>query len=131
MLWRFWGGGKEGGPTEEQLEQREKRASIGIGIMFIILAIVVGSVASVHLDAAEIPEEAGLLLGLSAPSVVIFLILGILKYRVGTKLDSPSLAKDGICSLCGSGLSFGVCLGAIFIEQVSLTRRSFVRSLVR
>ena len=124
MLWRFWGGGKEGGPSEEQLEQREKRASIGIAVMFIILAIVVGGVASAHLDAAEPPEEAGLLLGLSAPSVIIFLILGILKYRVGTKIDSPSLAKDGICSLCGSGLSFGVCLGAVFIEEVSRVRRS-------
>jgi len=117
VLWRFWGGGKEGGPTEAQLELREKRASIGIGMMFIILAVVVGGVASAHLDASEPPEEPGLLLGLSAPSVLIFLVLGVLKYRVGKKIDSPSLAKDGVCSLCGSGLSFGVCLGAAFIEQ--------------
>ena len=32
-------------------------------------------------------------------------------------MDSPSLAKDGICSMCGGGLSFGVCVGAIFIES--------------
>ena len=41
VLWRFWGGGK--GQSEGALAMREKRASVGIAIVFVILAITVGT----------------------------------------------------------------------------------------
>lgn len=109
VLWRFWGGGAS--VSEEVLETREKRASIGIAFAFIALAFTVGSVAAVHLHHSEEPEEVSKLVALAAPSVVICALLGIFKYRVGSLVDSPSLKKDGICSLCGAGLSLGVLVG--------------------
>lgn len=151
------------------MEEREKRASVGIGIAFILLALTVSTVASVHLAHEKEPEHVSQLVGLSAPrcvrarvcdsllsamhspdmppllivlvvssksvfpmninndndnSIVIFLVLGIVKYRVGSLVDSPSLKKDGICSLCGAGLSFGMCLGGVLsYDDVSFNMR--------
>lgn len=113
VLWRFWGGGSS--VPEEVLETREKRASIGIAFAFIALALTVGSVASVHLHHAEEPEQVSKLIALAAPSVVFCLLLGVFKHRVGSLVDSPSLKKDGICSLCGAGLSLGVMVGGLLL----------------
>jgi divalent metal cation (Fe/Co/Zn/Cd) transporter len=110
VCWRFWGGGAS--VPEATLELREKRASVGIAISFIVLAIVVGSVASAHLSHAERPSDVGVLVGLAAPSALAFGALGFAKWRVGVATQSPSLKKDAACSLCGAVLSLGVCVGA-------------------
>lgn len=115
VLWRFWGGGKAGSPSEEELELREKRSSIGIAIAFMVLGFVVGGVASSHLAHETEPDKLTALLSLSIPSVPIFGVLGLAKLYVGTKIDSPSLKKDGICSVCGSGLSLGVSIGGLLL----------------
>ena len=112
VLWRFWGGGKT--VSEEELATREKRASIAIALTFILLAATVMSVASVHLSEQEAPKDVEILLILAVPSVLIFGTLGGLKLWVGAtfNLDSPSLRKDGYCSVCGAIMSVGVMLGA-------------------
>ena len=110
VCWRFWGGGLS--VPEEVLELREKRASVGIAISFVLLALVVGGVASGHLTTHEAPSNLGLLLGLSIPSVVIFGGLGGLKMWVGYATRSASMKKDAACSMCGAILSLGVCVGA-------------------
>lgn len=71
VLWRFWGGGTV---PEHVLESREKRASIGIGCSFVILAIVVGGVAARNLALAHEPDEVTTLIAFAAPSAVIFAV---------------------------------------------------------
>ena len=115
VLWRFWGGGMEGSPSEDDLETREKRASVGIAFSFILLAVIVGGIASAHLAREEAPDALALLIGLSLPCVLIFFVLGLVKMYVGVKLDSPSMKKDAVCSLCGAVLSAGTTLGAIMM----------------
>lgn len=110
VCWRFWGGGQS--VPEATLELREKRASVGIAISFVVLAFTVGSVATGHLTSHETPSDLGLLLGVSVPSMVIFAALGALKLWVGNATHSASMKKDAACSLCGSALSLGVCVGA-------------------
>ena len=112
VLWRFWGGGD--GVSEAMLELREKRASVGIAILFVILGIVVASASVAHLAAQHPASEIGLLIAISAPSVAIFLTLGVVKLRIGGALDSPAMKKDAACSLCGALLSFGSFLGATY-----------------
>ena len=115
VLWRFWGGGVGKVASELELETREKRASVGIAFSFLILAFVVGGVAAAHLSSNEQPDQLKLLLALSVPCVFIFSILGGLKYRMGSALDSPSLKKDGICSISGALMSASTALGAIML----------------
>lgn len=110
VLWRFWGGGES--VPEAVLATREKRASVGIAIAFIVLAVVVGSVAISHLSHEEAPSDVGALIGLSTPSMIVFLVLGVIKLHIGQETRSPSMRKDGLCSLCGALLSLGVLIGA-------------------
>jgi len=110
VCWRFWGGGAS--VPEDVLELREKRASVGIAISFVVLAFVVGGVACGHLSQHEPPSDIGVLVGLAAPSAILFGALGVAKLRVGAATHSASLKKDAACSLCGAVLSLGVCIGA-------------------
>ena len=110
VCWRFWGGGAT--VPEATLELREKRASVGIAMSFVILALTVGGVACGHLTTHDPPSNLPLLLGVSIPSMIIFFILGSLKLWVGYATRSASMKKDAACSLCGAVLSLGVCIGA-------------------
>ena len=114
VCWRFQGGGKT--VKVETLEQREKRASVGIALSFVVLAFVVGGVASGHLGTHEAPSHVGALLGLAVPALLLFGGLGALKLWVGIATDSPSMKKDAACSLCGACLSLGVCIGVALSE---------------
>ena len=109
VLWRFWGGGHSI-PVAE-LELREKRASVGIALAFVVLAFTVGGTASAHISEHSVPSNVAALLGVSAPSVVVFAVLGVIKLHLGYATRSPSLKKDAACSLCGALLSLGVCVG--------------------
>jgi divalent metal cation (Fe/Co/Zn/Cd) transporter len=110
VCWRFWGGGAT--VPESELVLREKRASVGIAMSFVVLACVVGGVASGHLGAHERPSDLGILVSLAAPSAVCFGVLGALKMWVGLSTRSPSMRKDAACSLCGAFLSVGTCVSA-------------------
>lgn len=74
---------------------REKRASVGIGLVFIALAVTVVATAATHLVEATKPSEPLMLMGLSLPSVVVFGALGAAKLWLGSaeQLDSPSMRK--------------------------------------
>ena len=117
VVWRFQGGGST--IPETVLEQREKRASIGIAISFVVLAVVVGSVAISHLSAKAEPHGVGALLGLAIPSVLIFGVLGGIKMKIGFATQSAAMKKDAACSLCGATLSLGVCFGVLFAEHTA------------
>jgi len=115
VCWRFWGGGET--VPESTLAQREKRASVGIALAFVLLAVVVGGVAIGHVSSAEAPSNIAALLALAVPSAIAFGVLGVLKFYVGVVTDSTSMKKDGLCSLCGACLSAGVILGVIATES--------------
>jgi len=105
VVWRFW-------PAPEAvLESREKRASIGIAMSFIILGIVVGGVAIKNLVKQHQPSRPDVLINLAIPSIVILSALGVAKLHLGYKIDSPSLRKDGICSSIGALLAVGILVG--------------------
>ena len=138
VLWRFWGGGHSI-PVAE-LELREKRASVGIAIAFVVLAVTVSGTASAHIAEHSVPGNVAALLGVSAPSVVVFAVLGVVKLHLGFATHSPSLKKDAACSLCGAAtqcmpgstthprlqphaprcgalLSLGVCIGTAVVHE--------------
>ena len=48
----------------------------------------------------------------TGPSTLVFLALGAVKLHLGKRTDSGSMYKDGLCSLSGATLSFGVWLSA-------------------
>lgn len=115
LLWQ-WGGGDS--IPEATLELREKRASVGIALAFVVLAITVGATAAEHVAEKTAPTSEAALLGVSAPSVVIFLALAAIKQWLGFATKSPSLKKDAACSLSGALLSLGVCMGTVVADEM-------------
>lgn len=108
VLWRFGGGRPI--PSEE-LELRELRASVGIALSFVALAIVCTAVAVSHLKLNEPVTHVESLLALSIPSFIVFAVLGGLKLWVGISTKSYAMKKDAACSICGAVLSLGVVIG--------------------
>lgn len=113
VLWRFWGGGTS--VPEAELDRREKRADVGIAFSFVMLAFIVGSDAIGHLVEREATENVDALFGISAPSIVIFALLGGVKMHLGLATNSQSLIKDAACSICGALLSVGTCVSASLV----------------
>lgn len=111
ILWRF-----DTSLSAATLELREKRSSLGISLMLVVLGLTVGCAASTHLlHRDEIHGEAALL-ALSLPSFLGFGALGAAKWRIAAAIDSPALKKDAVCSLSGAVLSLGVLLSYVLHE---------------
>jgi len=112
VIWRFYGNA-----PPEVLHSREKRASVGIGIMMVILAVVVLGVAVDHVVQANELEGVDILLALAVPSFFIFGILAYMKFYLAQHLRSPALKKDAVCSSAGVVLSGGVLVGAAIFRH--------------
>ena len=114
VLWRFAGGGES--VPKAVLEARERRADVGISAMFVALAVVVIYDASKDLLAHDADRDLIELIILYTPSTLLFFVLGAAKVHVGTCIRSPSLRKDGMCSLAGALMSSGVLVSAVIEE---------------
>ena len=108
LLWRFWSG-----TPAHLLALREKRASIGMALGFVALAMLIGSISASHLLKRRTMQDTSLLIALAIPTIVTFLILGTAKLWVAQSVDSASLRKDALCSICGALLAFGVLAGCV------------------
>ena len=117
VLWRFWGAGTV---SEAQLELREKRADVGIAIMFVLLGWLVAINGMATLASHEEADNHSFLLGLSVPSAFLFGFLGFYKLRIAHEVDSMALRKDGFCSLAGACLSCGVLVGYFLMVEAGI-----------
>ena len=115
ILWRF-----DTNHTDEVLERREQRTDAGIALMFVALGCTVAGNATSHLLHRDPLKDRLALLSLALPSFVVFLILGRFKWRIAVAIESPSLKKDAICSLCGSAMSLGVLLSYVLDTHFGL-----------
>ena len=92
---------------------RERRAALGIGILFLLLAIgtAVGSV--LQLASRRHPETTlpGLAVSILSVGVMVFLWRG--KKLAAHVLDSPALAGDATCSLVCMQLSAVLFIGSL------------------
>ena len=117
VLWRFWGAGIV---SEAQLELREKRADVGIAVMFVLLGWLVAINGMATLASHEEADNHSFLLGLSVPSAFLFGGLGFYKLRIAHEVDSMALRKDGFCSLAGACLSCGVLIGYFLMVEAGI-----------
>ncbi|GBG30788.1 Transmembrane protein 163 [Hondaea fermentalgiana] len=104
VLWRFHGSTTQ----DEKMQNRELRAAVGIGLSFILSGFVVLVDSIVHLSSREAIVDVAALLGLSIPSWILLLSIGMLKLFVANKLKSDALFEDGICSIGSSTISMSI-----------------------
>jgi divalent metal cation (Fe/Co/Zn/Cd) transporter len=118
VLWRFFTPSRKvDEEVEGKLRSREKRASVAISFILVLLGIVIIGAASNDIKKGageEFDSDAALII--SVLSIPIFLVMTVFKFHYANKLDSASLYKDGICSLLGTVLATALFLNTIIIE---------------
>jgi divalent metal cation (Fe/Co/Zn/Cd) transporter len=118
VLWRFFALSKIDNVLEEKLQRREKRASIAISFILAVLGLSIIATAIDDLSRGEeVPDQLKGVVMVAFVSIFIFGSLSIFKFHYASILESPSLYKDGICSLIGAVLS-----GALFINTLIIDK---------
>lgn len=117
VVWRFYTPSSElneqDSDRDARLEAREKRASVAITLVITMLGIsaILSSVNNLVDGDEEGMNDLWALYYLSFMSLIVFGTLSLLKFRYASKLSSPSLRKDGVCSAIGAVLAL-----ALFID---------------
>jgi divalent metal cation (Fe/Co/Zn/Cd) transporter len=109
LIWRLK---KYGTISEEEEERIERKASRFVGITFFILGayVLFESVKKIILKEMPDPSLFGIII--AGVSLVIMPILASAKYRIGKKLNMPSLIADSketyVCSVLSMALLLGL-----------------------
>jgi hypothetical protein len=117
-LWRFYCPGELTQEREALLRKREKRASMAISFIMILLGITVIAAAADDLSGG--PEEVSqmkTIIVLSFFSIIVFGAITVVKLQFANKLDSTSLYKDAVCSLIGTVLACGVFVTTFIVHR--------------
>lgn len=122
VVWRFYAPGDMTKEREELLAKREKRASMAISFILILLGLFVtfGAVDDL-IKGPESPFDMDLILEISLVSIIVFGTLVLFKFHYSKKLHSASLYKDGLCSMLGTVLSGALFFNTMIIEKYPTT----------
>jgi len=117
VLWRFWGAYEGDTDTLAQLALKEKRASVGIALVFVFISLIIMPQAIVHLINEHHTTDDNSLLWMASCSLVVCVFLCIAKLYLASKLRSPALKKDGITSGAVALLSAGIILSSAVYKK--------------
>ncbi|KAL7468894.1 hypothetical protein ACHAXS_009141 [Conticribra weissflogii] len=117
VLWRFYCPHGLDELKIAKLQKREERASLTISFIIGILGIFILSVAIYDFCTQDKEQDMNLLFVISFISILVFGSLSVIKFKYARDLNSPSLYKDGICSLIGTSLSASLLLTTAIIEH--------------
>lgn len=110
VLWRLRA---EAGVSSKLTIDRERKATLGIGALFVALALVTAISTIIQVRSARHPETTvpGLVISLLSLSFMVFLWRA--KLRVAEGLDSSTVLKDAECSLACIKLSAVLLIGSL------------------
>ena len=117
VLWRFYCPHGCDEAKMAKLKKREERASVAISMVIGILGLFIFCVAIFDFLDNDPEQDLALLFIISFVSIIVFGGLTVVKFKYATELDSPSLHKDGICSLIGTCLSASLLLTTAIVEE--------------
>lgn len=110
VLWRFR---SEAGVGSGLSIDRERRATLGIGSLFVLLALITSAGALAQLRKGGHPGTTLSGLIISAVSLSFMFFLWSAKTRIAKKLDSSAVLKDADCSLACIKLSVVLFAGSL------------------
>lgn len=118
VLWRFFVPSTLTTELEGILQNREKRASVAISMILVVLGVAIWITAiEDFVRGQEESNQQTTALVISGVSSFLFSILTVFKFRYAKVLDSPSLYKDGICSMIGTILSVSLFINTLIIVE--------------
>jgi divalent metal cation (Fe/Co/Zn/Cd) transporter len=93
---------------------RRDRVSLRmIGGSFLAISVYIGIQAVLHLVHRTHPAASPAGIAVTGAAAIVMTLLGVAKYRVGTKMPNPVLVAEATFSLADAGLSATVLLGLI------------------
>lgn len=104
ILWRFWSVKELG----SRRKRREVTALFVITTSLVISGVLVGYRSIKALVLTEKHKKSKMLLVLSSVSVLVYLGLFVIKYRIAKRLGSKALRTDAIDALCGALLALSI-----------------------
>ncbi|MBU6375757.1 MAG: cation transporter [Bdellovibrionales bacterium] len=113
VLWRFRG---EWGRLKAVSVSRERQATLGIGMLFLLLAITTAAGSILQLIQHKHPETTlpGAVIAAASLSFMVFLWKA--KKKVGTALNSKTVLSDADCSLACIKLSVVLFCGSLVYQ---------------
>jgi divalent metal cation (Fe/Co/Zn/Cd) transporter len=113
VLWRFQGTLRsQGGPAPQEIE-REKKASMAIAFLFVILALATMGGATHQLTTTSHPDTTWPGVIVAGLSLSFMFALWRAKLRVAAELNSRVMASDAACSLACIKLSTILLVGSL------------------
>lgn len=121
VLWRFYCPSHTDPVREAILAKREQRASIAISLILVILGFGIMIAAIGHLEKGPEGdhEDSDQLIVIGLISIFVFGFMAFVKFHYSSMLSSPSLHKDGICSLIGTVLALSLVINSAIIKSNS------------
>ncbi len=110
VLWRFR---REAEKDSFLSLDAERKATLSIGILFLLLALIAGAASVYRLATHGRPDTTLPGLVISTLSLSFMFYLWKAKLTVGTALDSATVMKDAACSLACIQLSFVLLVGSL------------------
>jgi divalent metal cation (Fe/Co/Zn/Cd) transporter len=119
VLWRFFAPSwKVDEEVEGKLKSREKRASVAISFILVLLGFfIIGAASNDIRKGAGEDFDLDAAIIISVLSIPIFSTMTVFKFHYSSKLDSASLYKDGICSMLGTVLATALFINTLIIEN--------------
>lgn len=113
VLWRLR---SEAGISSELSTERERKATIGIGALFILLSCITAASVLLQVRGMRHPETTIPGIAISVLSLSFMAFLWRAKLRVAQKLDSSTVMKDADCSLACIKLSVVLLAGSLLFQ---------------
>ncbi|CAB9525022.1 Transmembrane protein 16.3 [Seminavis robusta] len=118
VLWRFFVPADLTEAVEKKLEKREERASVAISIImgFLGIGILIAAIDD-FMQGEDEPAHRELILAIAFFSILCSGTMALYKFNYAVHLGSPSLRKDGLCSLIGAVLGAALFFNTLIQNQ--------------
>lgn len=127
LIWRLK---KEAAHPPEAIEKAEKKSSLIVGTILLLLAIYVIFVSIYNLLTHQVADESisGILIAIA--SLILMPILAIQKRKSGKLIKSDALIEDGMCNITCAYMAATVLIGVIVTALFNLWWIDSVAALV-
>lgn len=111
LIWRLR---KEArGASAATIQRAERRSSLIVGTVLVLLALYVVGVSAVNLVTHQTAEASWSGLAIAGASVVLMPLLTLRKRALGRQLHSAALMEDGMCNITCAYMAGTVLVGAL------------------
>lgn len=96
-----------------EIERAEKRSSLIVGVILLLLSVYVVFVSLVNLFTHQAADTSYSGMAIALASVILMPILTIKKRSLGKQLHSAALVEDGMCNITCAYMAATVLVGAL------------------